>query len=70
MKRMLANFGGEVLSRNELKNISGGGDYKCQAGNLMSTQFTARDSADAQAKCTASNFCQSYGSSGCTPVLQ
>ncbi len=70
MKKMLANFSGEVLSRNELKNVFGGGQYKCQAGNLMLTQFFARDSADAQTKCTNSNFCQSYGSSGCTPVEQ
>ena len=67
---MLANFGNGVLTRTEMKNVIGGGTYKCQAGNLQSTSFTSRDSATAQAACNSSSFCQSYGSSSCTAIEQ
>jgi natural product precursor len=51
MKKKLENFESSILSRNEMKNLNGGGVYHCRCGNLSSTTFNSRNDSTAAAAC-------------------
>lgn len=68
MKKMLESFGNEILSKNEMKTLIGGDNYKCQAGNLVSVSFAARSIVHAQSLCNANPYCSSWGNS-CTAIV-
>ena len=65
MKKMLANFGGEVLSRSEMKGVKGGGcNAKCSVGGGAYEWSRPNNTMTQSQAISAQQGCSSGGGTG------